>query len=153
MTLKEGRQREHFYRILQQHYPDKVIHYHNIYKNDKWGGASGSYYGMLDPLVLGLSKKYRIPLRIPDTLFGNTMTENDKIMVMLEQIGYILGLQKLKNPYGYAAYKISQQTEPLADLFGDLRQIKGVGKTTELIIKEIIRTGTSSYYKKIVLNQ
>jgi len=40
--------------------------------------------------------------------------------------------------------------EPLSTMKGSLTKIKGVGKTTESIIMEILETGNSSYYKKLL---
>jgi len=55
------------------------------------------------------------------------------------------------SPYGYAAYSILQLKEPLSTMKGSLtRKIKGAGKTTESIIMEILRIGSSSYYKKLL---
>jgi DNA polymerase/3'-5' exonuclease PolX len=33
---------------------------------------------------------------------------------------------------------------------GELRKLKGIGKTTEGIILEILETGSSSYYEKLL---
>ncbi|MCK5258497.1 MAG: hypothetical protein KAJ69_03170, partial [Thermoplasmatales archaeon] len=58
--------------------------------------------------------------------------------------------QGKKSPYGYAAYSISQLKEPLSTMNGELQKLKGVGKVTEGIILEILETGRSSYYKKLL---
>jgi len=78
------------------------------------------------------------------------LDENDKVVVILEQIDYLLKLQGRKSPYGFAAYSISQVQQPLSTMKDKLRQIKGVGPATEKIILDILNTGTSSYYEKLL---
>jgi len=60
-------------------------------------------------------------------------------------------MQGKKSPYGYAAYSISQLKEPLSSMKGELRNLGGVGQITEKIILEILETGSSSYYEKLLL--
>ena len=73
------------------------------------------------------------------------------VIVILEHIDYLLKLEGGKSPYGYAAYSISKLAEPLSDMKEELRQLKGVGKTTERIILEILNTGSSAYYQKLLV--
>ena len=98
-----------------------------------------------------LAKKYKTPRRIPPDIYKDILGENDLIIVILEHIDYLLKLEGKKSPYGYAAYSISKLTEPLSDMKEDLRQIKGVGKTTERIILEILNTRNSAYYQKLLV--
>jgi DNA polymerase/3'-5' exonuclease PolX len=60
-------------------------------------------------------------------------------------------MQGKKSPYGYAAFSISQLKEPLSTIKDELQNIRGVGPTTERIILEILKTGRSSYYEKLLL--
>ena len=46
---------------------------------------------------------------------------------------------------------ISQLQEPVRNLEFSLQGLRGVGPTTEHIIQEILRTGTSSYYEKLLI--
>ena len=59
-------------------------------------------------------------------------------------------MQGKKSPYGYAAYTISRLQKPLSTMKWELQKLKGVGKVTEGIILEILETGSSSYYKKLL---
>jgi len=71
-------------------------------------------------------------------------------VVILEHIDYLLKLEGRSSPYGYAAYSISKIKEPLSSMKRELKRINGVGKATEKIILEILETGSSSYYKKLL---
>ena len=72
------------------------------------------------------------------------------MVVVLEHIDYLLKLKGRTSPYGYAAYSISQLKEPLSSVKRELKKINGVGKVTEKIIVEILKTRSSSYYKKLL---
>jgi len=150
MTLKEGKQREYFYRTLEQYYPELLTEYKNIYAENKWGQATGAYYDSLNFMFRSIAKQYKVPLRIPAKLYANILNENDLVMVMLEQIDYLLKLEGKKSPYSFAAYSISQLKDPLSGMKKELRKLKGVGKVTEQIILDILETGNSAYYDKLL---
>ncbi len=149
MTLKEGRQKDYYFDVLKNHYPELIVDYHNIYMGDKWGGATGSYYDSVNLMFNTIATAYKMPMRIPLPLFKDILSENDLVVVLLEHIDYLLKMKGRKSPFGYAAYSISQIKTPLSDLENDLRKIRGVGNVTERIILEILKTGTSSYYEKL----
>ena len=150
MTLKEGRQKDYFSKVLKQHYPELIIEYENIYQKNKWGEAAGEYYNSINLNFNSIIKKYKIPPRIPLALYKDILEENDLVVVVLEHIDYLLKLKGRTSPYGYPAYSISQLKEPLSSIKRELKRIKGVGKVTESIILEILKTRNSSYYKKLL---
>ncbi len=49
MTLKQGRQKDYYYRTLEKYYPELIPEYAIIYRDDKWGNATRDYY---DPLYM-----------------------------------------------------------------------------------------------------
>jgi len=149
MTLKQGRQHDYFIEVLRKNYPELLPEYDVIYPPGKYGEAVPEYYKSISQVFDAVAGKYKIPKRMPAVLFNDILELNDVVMVILEQIDYLLRLKGAKSPYGYAAYSVSKLTQPIATL-KDLRSIKGVGKTTEGMIKEIIRTRTCSYYEKLL---
>jgi DNA repair photolyase len=150
MTLKEGRQKDYFFKTLKKYYPKLIVEYENIYQKSKWGEAAGEYYNSINLTFNNIIKKYRIPPRIPLALYKDILEENDLVVVILEHIDYLLKLKGRTSPYGYAAYSISQLKEPLSFMKRQLRSIKGVGMVTEKIIKEILESKSSTYYKKLL---
>jgi DNA polymerase/3'-5' exonuclease PolX len=76
--------------------------------------------------------------------------ENDLVIVILEHIDYLLKLEGKRSPFGYAAYSISKLKNPLSTMNEELRKLRGVGRTTENIILEILETGFSSYYEELL---
>lgn len=149
MTLKEGKQKEYFLNILKQHYPKLITEYDMIYKGDRWGNTIHEYYDQLHKTFNVFTKYYKIPSRIPLRLFKNIISENDLVVVLLEHIDYLLKLNGKKSPYGYAAYQISQVNLPLINMLYKLDTVKGIGKITAGIIREILTTGSSKYYEQL----
>jgi DNA repair photolyase len=150
MTLKDGKQKDYFFNMLKKNFPELTTEYVNIYRGNKWGAAIKEYYGSINQVYHIIMEKYKIPARMPLHLFKDILEQKDLVIVILEHIDYLLKLEGKTSPFGYAAYSISQSKEPLSTLRGDLRRLKGVGKTTEWIILEILETGTSSYYEKLL---
>ena len=149
MTLKSGKQKEYFINVLKRYNPKLITKYDNIYTGDKWGNATQDYYNSINQLFKTTAKKYKISKRIPISLYNDILSENDLVVVILEHIDYFLKMKGRTSPYGYAAYSISQLKESLSSIKRDLLKLKGIGKTTEGIILEILETGSSSYYKKL----
>lgn len=150
MTLKEGRQKDYFFKILRNKYPKLMGEYENIYQKNKWGKAAGEYYNSINLTFNNIMKKYKILPRVPLALYKDILEENDLVVVILEHIDYFLKLKERTSPYGYAAYSISQLKKPLSSMKRELKKINGVGKVTENIILEILETKSSSYYKKLL---
>jgi len=150
MTLKTGRQSDNFYAVLNDHFPELTTEYGMVYKTNKYGNATDQYYQSLNAPFVELSRLYKIPLRIPFIGFDRQFTLNEKVIIMLEHLDYLIKLQAPKSPYGFAAYNLSKLKEPIEQHQFFLQSIKGIGKVTEKLIQEIIQTGTSDYYKRLL---
>lgn len=149
MTLKSGKQKDHFLQVLKRYHPELLIEYDVLYPDSKWGHPQKEYSRLVFELFYGSARKHRIPVRIPSALFGDMVSENDLAVVILEQIDFVLRSTGRSSPYGYAAHQIAQMSEPIGDNYDRLREIKGVGKMTERLLREIIRTGRSRYHEKL----
>jgi DNA repair photolyase len=154
MTLKEGRQKDFFYNSLGKLYPQLLPVYSRIFRSDhwgsKWGNATTEYYTSIQQTFNEAIKQYRLPQRIPPQFYLDLLDENDKVAVMLEHIDYLLKSRGKTSPYGFAAYSISQLTESLSNMKSELCSLKGVGKTVERIILEILTTGKSSFLEQLL---
>lgn len=150
MTLKDGRQKQYFFDVLKKHYPDLIAEYQHIYQPNEWGQAIDEYYASIHQTFLPIAKQYKIPIRMPLHLFSDILEENDRVEVLLGHIDYLCKIQGRSSPFGYAAYSISQLKQPLSSMRGQLQKLKGVGRTTERIILEILDSGQSSYYQKVL---
>ncbi len=150
LTLKSGRQKEYFLKHLNNYYPDVIKKYNTIYQPNRWGGPVTKYADHIHNQFYQLAGKYKIPVRIPFKYFGDMLETKDKVIVMLEHLDYIMKLKGRSSSYGYAAYALTKRPESLVALKDKLTQIQGIGPFTEKIILEILQTGTSSYYQKMM---
>jgi DNA repair photolyase len=150
MTLKEGRQKDYFIDATKERYPGLAASYRKIYSYSKWGESSREYADAINLAFNAIARKYKMPMRIPLSLYRDILSENDRVVVMLEHIDYLLKMRGEKSSLGYAAYSLSQVQEPLSTMKGELRKIKGVGEKTADIILEILQTGTSSFYEQLL---
>ena len=150
MTLKEGRQKDYFAETIQDHYPQLAADYRRIYRGSKWGEPAQEYVDSLNRTFGAIAKQYKMPIRMPPALYQGILGENDLVVVILEHIDYLLRMEGQRLPFGRAAYSISQVAEPLSELKGKLREVKGVGEETERIVLEILETGKSSYHEQLL---
>jgi len=151
MTLKEGKQKNLFYESLGKKYPELIAAYHQIYKKDFWGQASSEYYASIQKTFNVIAKTYKIPKRIPPKLYSDILDENDRVVVILEHIDYLLKSEGKPSNFGYAAFSISAIKEPLSSMKQEIHHIKGVGPIIEKTIREILETKTSSFYEKLLI--
>ena len=153
MTLKSGRQKQYFMNVLQDHYPQFLREYEFLYPDNSYGETVPQYYHSLNQLFFSIIKKYIIPVRIPPTIYSNFVSVDDKVIIILEHIDYLLKSIGKKSPYGYAAWSLSQLKGPLHDILWTLNSVKGVGAHTQKIVKEIIDTGRCDYYEQLLYNK
>jgi DNA repair photolyase len=149
MTLKDGRQKEHFYGSLRARHPELIAKYEKIYEANEWGQATEEYYNRINSIFNEVSKKYKIARRIPPVFYRDILSENDLVVVMLEQLDYFLRLEGKRSSFGYAAFAISKLDAPLSTMKSRLREIRCVGERTEEIILEILETRNSAYYNNL----
>ena len=149
MTLKQGRQQEYYTDVLRNHYPELLPEYDSTYTGGQYGEATPEYYRTISQVFDMVASKHKVAKRLPARLFNDILDENDRVTVILEQLDYLLRLKGAKSPYAYAAYSISKLATPVS-LLENLRQIKGVGQTTERVIREIIKTGTCAQYERLL---
>jgi len=153
MTLKEGRQKDYFIGAVRDHYPRLAADYRRIYGGSKWGEPVPEYSDSLNRTFGAIVRRYKVPIRMPPALYRDVLGENDLVVVILEQIDYLLRMQGQRSPFGRAAYSISQIPEPLSGLKGGLRDLGGVGETAERVVLEVLETGKSSYHQQLLAGQ
>jgi DNA repair photolyase len=150
MTLKQGRQRQHFLEVLERFRPGLAPRYATLYGADRWGNARGDYYGALEQTFGQLARAHGVARRAPTRLFRDILDENDRVVVVLENIDYLLRLEGQSSPYRSAARSVAGLKQPLSEMRGQLRQLRGVGRATERIILEVLDTGMSAYHDSLL---
>jgi len=150
MTLKEGRQKAFFEEKIKDHYPRLDPDYRRIYRGSKWGEPAQEYSDPLNRTFGNIARRHKMPIRMPPALYRDILGENDLVVVILEQTDYLLRMRGERSPFGWAAYAVSQVVEPLSELKGDLRKLKGVNETVERMVLEIMETGKSSAHEQLL---
>ena len=151
LTLKKGRQKQFFYDVLADHYPEFIDDYKDLYaEENSWGSPQRDYMKSYSQFLIQLSRKYMLPLRFPLDLVSNYVNPKDRVIVTLEQIDYLRKLMGQRSSFSYTARNISQIKEELYQMRFCLQSIKGVGPVTERIIQDILQNGCSSYYQKLL---
>jgi len=148
MTLKKGKQFDHFINVLKKYFSDHLIEYNNIYSDNKWGNVNPEYYRSVSKLFNEIANHYKIPVRIPAKFFKNILSENDYIITILEQLNYLENLSEKRSYFGRAANSIAQMNRPLSSV--PISKIKGIGPLIERTIKEILENKTSFYYERLL---
>jgi DNA repair photolyase len=154
MTLKQGRQTSYFLNELSKHRPELLSRYRATYRGDRWGQATGEYYRELNKRFWAIAAAAGIPLRMPPNLYRDLLDERDRIVVMLDQMDYLLRLRGKRSSYGYAAHTVSRRQGPVSDLSTDNLlpgdQIRGISAKAGAVIAEIISTGTAKEYERLL---
>ena len=152
LTLKEGRQKEHFMKILKHKFPDLIDKYHALYKDSgEWGNADQEYYKKINRLAYDVCLKHDMPTRIPHETFKGKMELKYEIAMILAHIAYFLEMRgEHKRAYRIASRNI-QKVASITVLAREnrLTEIIGVGPKIAKMIEEIIHTGRCSYYEKL----
>jgi hypothetical protein len=152
MTLKNGKQGDYFFKVLKKVNPELFTQIDCVYSGNKWGQPTEIYSNSISARFNKVAKHYGLPMRIPPALYEDILWENDLVIVLLEHIDYLLKLEGKHSPFGFAAYSISKLKEPLSIMKNKLKGIKGVGRTTEDLILEILETGKSFFLEELLFN-
>jgi hypothetical protein len=87
LTLRPGRQKEHFLRVLAKSRPDLLPLYTELYKENNPSGAPlKSYDAGLYRKCLRLSRKYRLPYLVPHRIYQGRLHLYDEISVLLRHM-------------------------------------------------------------------
>ncbi|MBW2276024.1 MAG: radical SAM protein [Deltaproteobacteria bacterium] len=150
MTLKPGRQTEHFLSILDGRFPELVPRISAIYTDDQWGNARGDYYQEIEHRFGEAAKRHRLARRIPLRLLKGVLDENDLVVVVLENLEYLCKLDGRPAPYGRAARAVASLDGPISAHRDRLQELPGVGGFTAKLIEEIIDTGGCGFHEEML---
>jgi hypothetical protein len=150
MTLKEGRQKDHFMKALGKHFPEIAGKYQDIYQYSKWGEPVKEYSDIVNTRFARIVVKQGIPMRIPPSLYGDILDTGDRIIVILEHIDYLLKMRGENSSFGYGAYLFSQLSSSILKWQEDAPGLKRIDQKVQAVIKEVIATGRSTYYEQLL---
>ena len=159
LTLKPGRSKEEFMRVIKSYFPENLEAYSQLYgNNDKYGTLDTKKFKELEltsPYLLGLelSKKTGIPSRMPRYIPEGRIKPNLKISTFLFRIAFMKSIlthnKEMVYPLKKAAYSIEQFNSNIQDLSLEELSFISNDNKTRLIIQDLIQKGTSTYLKSI----
>jgi hypothetical protein len=117
---------------------------------NRYGAPVAEYFPAVYEIFQQIIKKHHMPQRIPPRFFRRILSENDYVVVLLEHMDYVLKSLGRMSAFGYAAYSISQAVQPLSTMKSEIGKIKGVGKMVEKVVREILETGMSRDYERLL---
>lgn len=121
MTLKAGRQQDHFTSVLQHFAPDVLARYPRIYKGDHFGAAVIGYSQKIEQRFINAIRKYPLPRRMPPRLYWEICSEPDRLQIILSQLNYLQQASRQRHPFSRLA-KLLANTSGAPTLF-DLAQL------------------------------
>lgn len=151
LTLKEGRQKDYYLDFISERFPELREPSRRLYGNsDPWGQAGGNYYDMIHGRFLEAIRPLNIPCRLPFSIFRDITNIEERVLVMLEQIDYMLKLYGVRSSFGFAAHTLACRKESIGDLVNSKDSIRGISSDVRGQVCEIIQTGTSRLYHQLL---
>jgi len=80
MTLKPGKQKDHYLETLSQVRPDLVARCRELYaapESERWGNAPGAYYATVNRDFAKAAQRHSMPIRIPLTLAAELLDSQE----------------------------------------------------------------------------
>jgi len=92
LTLRPGRQKDHFFRVLEEHDPDLVPRYRELYAANRQCGSCIRAYRESSSLTAGrITAEYGLPEEIPHELYRSRLPLYDEIYVLLSHMIILYG--------------------------------------------------------------
>ncbi len=114
MTLKPGRQREHFYDVAKAYDPKLIAKYRKMYGENKLGSPIDRYNPYIHNNFKEALAENPMPVRIPAKLFQHILTPFEFMFVILSQMDY------LYQHHGYA----KKNTKVLSFLYKNYNELQ-----------------------------
>lgn len=139
LTLKPGRQKEHYLAMLAAFRPELAERTRRLYPER--GQIPGGYSREILARFAALAAERRLPARIPPALYRGLLPPAQRAAVVLEHLHYLLGLRGQASPYGGAA-RLLQERPELAEA-GQLELFPAGGLVPEAarVLQELRKTG------------
>jgi len=152
LTLRPGRQQEHFLSVLRGIRPDLEERCRRLYPGDKWGRAAGGHFAALERRFGALARRHRVPPRMPPGLYAGILNPADRAVVTLKHLDHLLRLRGERSSFGEAARTVARQPELACEAQQDLFPGRGAGlaPAAVAVLDELRRTGRSTLLESLL---
>jgi len=86
--------------VAKIRYPELAAPNETIYTGSQWGEHTKEYYTSVNMRFRSIAKRYNMPVRIPYAFFKDLLSENDLVVVLLENIDCLFRLQGKASSFG-----------------------------------------------------
>ena len=118
---------------------------------DQGGGqVEGGYYRRLYERFRRIAGRYDLHLRMPPRLFRDLLDEQDRVVVILDQMDYLFRLRGKASAYGAAARAVARLDGPIREQLQPQKPLPGISGKARLLIDEILATGTAQEYERLL---
>ncbi len=149
MTLKEGRQKEHFFAVLERIRPDLVEPCRELYANSaRYGEPAGGYFKEIGGRFAAASSRHGMPPRMPRPMFEGRIAGIELAMILMEHADAMLALEGKSSSYRRVAACVARFGKPVTP--DNVSEIRGIGAAAAAMIREILETGTSRLYEDLL---
>jgi len=161
MTLKPGRQKDHFLSVIKRHFPEQVEKIRALYADDNRYGNPMWKRQPINTMLLGheICKKVGIRDRSVRHILPLEHEANYLVLGILLDIvfyqRYMLSRPwSVSKPFHDLSIKLEKGVEDLKVLLDEGRLKEGLSINDEMadIVREIIETGTCEYMQHLVSN-
>ena len=153
LTLKPGRQREHFYSVLAQLDPGLVPRYQALYGDDPHGTPRGTGRPPLERRFISIAARVGLNMRIPHRLYRGRVPRNVEAAMVLLHLGEMLRWRgEPARDYQASGRALLQLRESVADLApaGMLGSAPGLGRGGREVVEELLETGRCLAYEALM---
>jgi hypothetical protein len=148
LTLKPGRQKEHYLAALAAFRPELAERTRRLYPAS--GQEPGGYSRQTLRRFAALAARHRLPTRIPPALYAGLLPPAEQAIVTLEHLHYLLELLGRSSAYGGAARQVAARPELAEAGQLDLFPASGLAPEAATVLEELRRTGRCALLERLL---
>lgn len=147
LTLKEGRQKEHYLGALHEWNPGLAARCRALYGADRWERpVAGDEDAMRR--AHAVLRRHRLPCRIPRRLFDGLLSDRDRVVVMLEHMDAFARARGEPTRWGGVAGLVARSPELPHRLLA-IGGLAAAGPEAEGAVRDLLREGTCAQYERL----
>ncbi len=148
LTLKPGRQKEHYLATLAAFRPELAERTRRLYPEGEQ--EPKRHAGQVRTRFAVLAAAHRLPVRIPPALYAGLLSPAQRAVVTLEHLDYLLGLSGRPSPYRSAARQLAENPELAEAGQLELFPATGWGKQAAQVLEGLRRTGRCQLLERLL---
>jgi DNA repair photolyase len=150
LTLKPGRQKEHYLAVLAGFRPDLAERTRRLYQG---GQEPKGHAAQSRGRFAALAAACRLPTRIPPALYSGLLPPAERAVVVLEHLDYLLEMRGQPSPFRGAARQVAARPELAEAGQLDLFPAAGLANEAAQVLEELRRAGRCELLEHLLSRQ